>query len=263
MKATILITGEKKEKYLIQTINSCLNQNYYNYEIILLFSYLKNLNLLKKKFNKKIIFKKILKKKRNPVKDQLFKISEGIKISTGKFIFLLDGDDQFKTDKLKVIMRERKRNKLFIDDHFLLKKNKLSYRKSNIIKNNFLYKYAINPWPDKVCTSCISGKKKLFENFYRKVNIYKYQYLAIDIMLVIFYLRNLHKLKKTLTIKKILNVSVDTNYSSIFKKIYWERRIEQHKYLKEAQFINFSVEFYMTKLIYNLFCFHRYIRKIF
>lgn len=263
MRATILITGEKKEKYLIQTINSCLNQNYYKYEIILLYSHLKNLEFLKKKFNKKIIFKKILRKKRNPVKDQLFKISEGIKISTGKFIFLLDGDDQFKINKLKVIMKKREKNKLYIDDHLLLKKNKLSYEKTNKFKNNFLYKYGMNPWPDKVCTSCISGNKKLFENFFRRVNIYKYKYLAIDIMIVIFYLKNLHKIKETLTIKKILNVSVDTNYSNIFKKIYWERRIEQHKYLKEIQFINFSLEFYIAKLIYNLFCFHKYIQKIF
>ena len=64
MKATILITGEKKENFLVQTINSCLNQNYYNYEIILLYSNLKNLNFLKKKFYKKIIFKKIFIKKK-------------------------------------------------------------------------------------------------------------------------------------------------------------------------------------------------------
>ena len=63
MKATILITGENKENYLIETINSCLNQNYYNYEIILIYSHLKNFNLIKKKFGFKIIFKKIRIKK--------------------------------------------------------------------------------------------------------------------------------------------------------------------------------------------------------
>ena len=63
MKATILITGENKEKYLYKTINSCLNQNYKNYEIILLFSNIGNIEILKKKFHKKIRFKKIFKKK--------------------------------------------------------------------------------------------------------------------------------------------------------------------------------------------------------
>ena len=80
MKATILITGENKENYLIDTISSCLNQNYRNYEIILLFSKLKNLNLLQKK-ELEIKIKALNKlKEKNPVQDQLYKISVGIKI---------------------------------------------------------------------------------------------------------------------------------------------------------------------------------------
>lgn len=263
MKATILITGEKKENFLVETINSCLNQNYYNYEVILLYSNLKNLNLLKRKFNKQIIFKKIFIKKNNPVKDQLFKISEGIKVATGQFIFLLDGDDRFKKNKLKVIMNLRKKNMLYFDDHLMLQKNKLSYIKNNNLKNNFLYKFFINPWPDKVCTSCISGEKKLFENFFQHININKYQYLAIDILILIFYLKNIYKIKKKLTIKSILDESVDTNYSDYSKSIYWKRRVEQHKYLKEIQSINYSLEFYFSKFIYNLFYFQKYIQRIF
>ena len=263
MKATILITGEKKENFLVQTISSCLKQNYYNYEIILLFSNLKNLNLLKRKFNKQIVFKKILIKKRNPVKDQLFKISEGIKLATGQFIFLLDGDDQFKKNKLKLIINSRKKNMLNLDDHILLKKNKLSYINHNKIKDNFFYKFFLNPWPDKVCTSCISGEKKLFVNFFRNININKYQYLAIDILILIFYLDKIYKIKKKLTIKNVLEKSVDTNYSDYLKSIYWKRRIEQHKYLKEVQSINYSLEFYFSKFIYNLFYFQKYIRRIF
>ena len=65
-------------------------------------------------------------------------------------------------------MNLRKKNMLYFDDHLLLKKNKLSYKKNNNLKNNFLYKFLINPWPDKICTSCISGEKKLFENFFDK-----------------------------------------------------------------------------------------------
>ena len=122
MKATILITGEKKENFLVKTISSCLKQNYCNYEIILLFSNLKNLNLLKRKFNKQIIFKKIFIKKKNPVKDQLFKISEGIKVATGQFIFLLDGDDQFKKNKLKQIMNIKKKNFSILTIIYYLKK---------------------------------------------------------------------------------------------------------------------------------------------
>ena len=164
MKATILITGENKEKYLYKTINSCLNQNYKNYEIILLFSNLSNIENLKKKLQKKIRSNTILKKK-NPVKDQLNKISEGIKIAKGKFIFLLDGDDLFKKDKIKKILGNRDKNKIYLDNHILLENNKFTYRARNKLKDNFIYRYLINPWPDKVCTSCISGEKDYLKNF--------------------------------------------------------------------------------------------------
>ena len=176
---------------------------------------------------------------------------------------MLDGDDQFKKNKLKQIMNLKKKKFLYLDDHLLLKKNKLSYVNNNKLKNNIFYKFLINSWPDKVCTSCISGEKKLFENFFRHVNINKYEYLAIDILIVIFYLKNIYKIKQKLTIKNVLNKSVDTNYSNYLKLIYWKRRIEQHKYLKEIQSINYSLEFYFSKFIYNLFYFQKYIRRIF
>ena len=262
MKATILITGENKEKYLYKTINSCLNQNYKNYEIILLFSNISNIEILKKKFHKKIRFKKTFKKK-NPVKDQLNKISEGIKIAKGKFIFLLDGDDLFKKDKIKKIIGKKEKNKIYLDNHILLENNKFTYRARNKLKDNFIYRYIINPWPDKVCTSCISGEKRLFEEFFKKVNINKYNYLAIDILIIIFYLNKIIRFDDILTVKNVLNVSVDKKFSNIYKKIYWERRIEQHKFLKEVQFKNYSLEFYFSKLISYFFDFQKYIQRTF
>ena len=263
MKVTILITGEKKENYLIETINSCLNQNYYSYEIILIYSHLKNLDLIKKKFRYKVIFKQIRKKKQNPVKDQLYKISEGIKIANGDYIFLLDGDDLFKKNKLKEVIKLAKKNKLNIDDHILKNNNRYVYKGANKLKDFDLYKFLINPWPDKICTSCISGDKKLFKLFFNKINISKYNYLAVDILITIFYLNKIHKINNIFTIKKSLNDSVDLNYSNYFKKIYWERRIEQHRYLKKVQSINFSLEFYISVFIYFLFICWGNIRKIF
>ena len=63
--------------------------------------------------------------------------------------------------------------------------------------------------------------------------------------------------------KKVLNVSVDKKFSNIYKKIYWERRIEQHKFLKEVQSKNYSLEFFFSKLISYFFDFQKYIQKIF
>ncbi len=263
MKATILITAENKENFLIDTIESCLKQTYKNVEIILLFTYLKNLELLKKKFKKKIIFKKVYYKIQNPVKDQFHKISEGLKFANGEFIFLLDGDDLFKSNKVRKLIKLGKKNKIFIDDYIILENKKYKYQKNNKFKKNFIFKYFINPWPDKICTSCISGRKEMFKNFFKRNNHNMFNFLAVDILITIFYLHNISKIKDILTIKRQLKISVDKNYSNIFKQTYWKRRIEQHTYLKKVQSINYSMEFYLSKFISYLFDFHKYIQRIF
>ena len=45
----IIITAENKENYINKTIQSCLNQTYKNFELIVCYTKLKNENLLKKK----------------------------------------------------------------------------------------------------------------------------------------------------------------------------------------------------------------------
>ena len=245
MKASIIIVGEKKEDYLEQTVNSCLKQNYKNSEIILVYSKLKNLEYLKKKFQNSVIFKKIIYKIKNPVLDQINKIREGVKLSNGKYIFLLDGDDIFKTNKLTETIRLNNKKELCLDNHIILHNNKFLYYKNKIFKKYRFYKYFFNPWPEKICTSCISGPKKLFEDFFLKHRKIKTKYLAIDALLVIYYLNKLKKINKILTIKIIDKKGVDKKYSNIFSEIYWKRRIEQHKYLKKNFNGNFKFEYYL------------------
>ena len=88
-------------------------------------------------------------------------------------------------------------------------------------------------------------------------------FLAIDILITIFYLQNISKIEDILTIKRQLKISVDKNYSNILKQTYWKRRIEQHTYLKKVQSVNYSMEFYLSKFISYLFNFCKYIQKIF
>ena len=49
VEASIIITAENKEKFIYKTIKSCLNQNFLNYEIIVIYSHLDNEKFLKKK----------------------------------------------------------------------------------------------------------------------------------------------------------------------------------------------------------------------
>lgn len=245
MKASIIIVGERKEDYLERTIISCLKQKYKNLEIILVYSKLRNLEYLRNKFQNRIFFKKINLKINNPVLDQINKIKEGVKSSNGKYIFLLDGDDAFKSNKLSKIIKINKKKLLCLDNHIVSNNKKLLYYKNKTLKKYKFYKYFFNPWPEKICTSCISGPKILFEDFFLNHKKIKTKLLAIDALLIIYYLDKLKIINDILTIKKIDKKGVDKKYSNILSKIYWERRIEQHKYLKAIYNSNYKFEYYL------------------
>ena len=85
--------------------------------------------------------------------------------------------------------------------------------------------------------------KNLFDNFFLNNKIISSKYLAIDVLLIIFYLDRIQILKQILTIKKESLISVDKKYSNKLSEIYWARRIEQHKYLKKKYklIINLSI----------------------
>lgn len=253
MRASIIITGDKKENFLKDTIESCLKQNCRDFEIILVYNKLHNFKHLKEIFKNKIIFKKIKKKIKNPVRDQLYKIYEGLKTAKGKYIFLLDGDDIFKKNKLISILNIKKKNCLFLDDHLILKRGKYIYKNNKFYKKYLIYKLLFNSWPDKICTSCISGQKELFTKFYESIKIQKIKFLAIDILLTIFYIEKLYKVSKILTVKKIVQDSVDNNYLYLFSKIYWQRRIEQHKFFKNFKKKKYTLEYYFCILMTYIF----------
>ena len=112
MKSSILITSYNKGKYLEQCILSCLNQNTINEgEILVLDNYSNdNSDQILKKFENKI---KIYKKKKIsefPAINQIDLIKEGIEISKGDTIFLLDGDDYFLENKLSAVNNLFKKN---------------------------------------------------------------------------------------------------------------------------------------------------------
>ena len=112
MKFTILITSYNKGKYLKKCIQSCLNQNKSDYEIILCDNYSNDgTTTILTEFENKI---KIIKKKRvskyAPV-NQMDLIQEGLHISKGDYICLLDGDDYFYSDKLKTLEKYLNINK--------------------------------------------------------------------------------------------------------------------------------------------------------
>ena len=260
IKNTVIITAEKKDKTIIKTIQSCLNQVNKNFEIIVAYSKFKDENKIKKSIkSKKVIFFKIKKKLNNKVQDQLFKIKQSLKISKGKNIFLLDGDDIFNKNKIEIISKIIGHKEIMIlDNYFVLINNKKLKNKYMGHEKNYLYKKLINDWPKNVCTSAISIKRELLFKFFNEIKINKNKYLAIDILLAIYCSKKkkLLRLNKFLTSKIEINESVDKDYIGYSNKLYWYRRLEQHKYnsfIKKKKY--FSLDFFVSYILTLFFRF--------
>jgi len=254
IESTIIITAENQEKFIERCIKSCLNQSVKNIEIIIIFTKLKNINVLKKKYlSKNIVFLNITKKINKPTQDQLFKIKQGLLISKGKYIFLLDGDDTYKKNKVKEAINSIKDKKvLFLDSYENNKDNIKQINKVHGFKETNLYKTLINTWPKGVCTSCIVLNRDLLNEFFKKIRTRKFNYLAIDILLAIYcnIKYKVIKSSKILTKKYYVKDSVDSSYVGFFNKYYWFRRSEQHDfytYINKSKKLN--LDFIITKII--------------
>jgi|TARA_B110000971_G_scaffold177596_1_gene183307 glycosyltransferase involved in cell wall biosynthesis len=235
IKFTIIITAEKKERYILETIKSCLKQSLLRkFRIIVVYSKLNNEKLVKNRFLdlKNLIFLKCPLKKISPTNDQLFKIEMATKFLKDEWVLLLDGDDLFLEKKLKTLQTlNLNKNKVYLHDHQIITGKTLSNStKHKNYKKLFLYKFLFNDWPEKINTSSILLSSKTLKNFYKTANPYQWKYLAIDVQLVLhFYYKNKFVfLSKILTLKRENINNLDKKYSNYFSKIYWLRRLEQH-----------------------------------
>ena len=114
MDFSIIINTHDQSKFLGECIKSCINQNYLNYEIIIVDTS-KKPSKNKHIKNKKIKYFHLKENSRKfPVLNQMHQIRYGFKKSKGKYICLLDGDDRFSSSKLTTIFKKFKKSKIQI-----------------------------------------------------------------------------------------------------------------------------------------------------
>lgn len=255
---TVIITADYQERYIFDAINSCISQkNIRNLQIIITFSILKNEKILREKYKeyKNVIFLKSKKIKKYSTQDQIYKISQGLKIISRGNVYLLDGDDLFYKNKIFFLQKRIQRFGLVIFNNYKIldgKKiiNSTIYKK---YKKNFLYRKIFNNWPDKIRTSSISISYQLLNKFYQETDPYLWKYLAIDAQLAIFFQaqKKINYINKDLTLKRIHLNNLDSTFSNVFTAIYWKRRAEQHKLYKNItnKKIYFSLDYFLTKII--------------
>ena len=182
--------------------------------------------------------------------NQISGIIRLFKKSRGDIIFLLDGDDRFKKNKLKFISNIFDKNEKlnFIQDKPYLTKNKqLMYLKN---KN-----YVFSIWPSFYPTSCISLKRKYFLNFLKFINQNEFPNLEIDARLAMFaHLdKNFLKINKNLTIYNYDEYGITSKYAK-YSKNWWIKRKEAFDYLyKISKKLKIKTltgpDYYLTKFI--------------
>ena len=252
---SILVTNFNKEKFIKKSIKSILDQSFKNYEIILFDDCSTDNSIAKIKNFKNIKLIRNNKKKFNssPL-NQMYGILCAFKKSKGNLICLLDSDDIFEKKKLKEVSDFFNRNKNIDlvanlpnnDSYFKLKRRTVS---------------SFN-WPSIFPTSCISFRRKFFNNFKKCMYIDKFNNLEIDARLIIYsyFFKNFDIIEKRLT----KYTSDEEGISSKYKKFniyWWFKRKEAFDYLSLVlvkRKLNFpkTLDYYFTNLVYfflNLF----------
>ena len=248
---SILITSFNKSKFLKKTIDSCIKQNFQNKEILVFYDCSKggSLEILNKIKKVKIIKNKKKKYSSSPL-NQIYGIKELFKISKGEIIFLLDGDDKFKKDKLSHVFQIFKKNKKI---HFIQDKPFLSDKKKfmSLKKKNHLFSI----WPSFYPTSCMALRRSFFAEFIKYLEENKFPNLEIDARLSMFaYLKNEFSfLKRSLTIYNYDEFGITSNYKKYYKN-WWKKRNEAFSYLifltkKLKVSFRMGPDFYLTRLI--------------
>ena len=232
MKSSILITSYNKGKYIDQCISSCINQDIADdIEILVLDNYSEDTS--NEVFNKYRDNIKIFKKKRvsiHPALNQIDLIKEGLSISNGNLIYLLDGDDFFLKNKLHNVNNIFKKNpKIKVVFDTSLKK-----RENNFSTYKIKEKINKNIWPTIINTSSITIKKEFILEILNKKLLDNFSLLEIDFRINV-YSRNIKKnfiiTKDTYTVYRQLNDSIMGNTKKYSSK-WWKKRKQAHEFMK-------------------------------
>ncbi len=230
-KASVLIANYNNAAFIDQCINSILDQNYKNIEIIFVDDNSSD-NSIKvvKKYLKKV---KLIKKKKKlgiGCFDQIASFQEAYKKSTGDVIFFLDSDDYFHKKKIFTFMKKFDSNKnIEILFDFPIKKfDKKKILEKSIQKNYNSY------WPYIFPTSCIAVKKQKIKDIFNQCKFKKFPNIWLDFRVCVFakhILNQYNFLDKNLTYYR----QTENNISSKFKHLsvnWWKRRMQAHNYIK-------------------------------
>ena len=261
---SILINNYNNSEFIKKSINSCLNQSYKNLEIIVYDDKSddgsdKIIGKIKKRNVKKIFNKKKISK--SGALNQLEAIYKSFYKSKGEIIFLLDSDDFYLKNKVKLFVDIFEKNKKidFIQDnpiYFFPKKN-LRFKKRLQRKI-----FTIHTWPYFNPTSTMVFRRKFLAEILKKISFSRKKFgkMFFDaraFVYIYFFGKNYLTLDKYLTLYN-QNDTGDTvkNYNTK-NALWWKRRYEYHQFVKflflKQNKSHFKLFDYYFTLFMNLF----------
>jgi glycosyltransferase involved in cell wall biosynthesis len=255
---SIIISNFNKANYLEECLNSCVNQNYRNIEIIVCDDHSNDNSIdIVKKFKNIILIRNKHKKLKSAANNQINCLRLAYLKSKGEIIFLLDSDDYFERSKVRKIVHYFYNNpKLdFLQDCAYLVNQKK--KKKSFLKNNSIF----SPWPQFYSTSTMSLRRGYLNHLFNKVITKLFAFVEIDTQIFIYnYFANKNNYK-------LLNIFL-TNYRknsygimSGFPKFsfnWWERRLNVYQFLfflckkHNFTFKKQTIDYNLCKLIVNL-----------
>ena len=252
MKVSVVIANYNSSSYIRQCIESLNSQTYKDLEIIFFDdnSADNSLDIIKQFANVKVIENKAQTKFGSL--NQLNAFKKAVEISEGDLIFLLDSDDYFDDKKIEKVVNYFKNNenaKIVFDYPFIVE-NK------NIYPDKIKKKIFTTYWPYIHPTSCISIKKKNFQELLKFISYKDFPDVWIDLRICIFskyILKDFHVICENLTFyrKSVSNVSSEFKK---FTKKWWKRRRQAHKFYQKFSednklYFRKNFDFLITKMI--------------
>ena len=256
---SVLINNYNNQKYCVQAVQSVLDQNYNNIEIIFYDDFSDDLSLKKiiELKNDKIRIIRNTTRGKDYSLNQMKAIFEALKKSKGEIVCILDSDDFFKRNKIRKVVNffnQNDKQEILFDKPINYFDRKKQYKDKKVFRTRYL------KWPIFPPTSCISLRSKNLKNIEKKIFINRFQELWFDFRVATFFAikkKQFNILDAYLTYYRQHEVSFDRKYKKYVNFDWWHRRAQAYDFLKyidrkiyKKQF--FSFDNLITKLIIRL-----------
>lgn len=242
-KVSILIPTYNGEKYIKETIDSCLNQTYPNIEIIVIddCSIDNTVNILKQ-YDKEI--KLYLNEQNQGISKN---VNKGVDLLTGEYFILLGHDDLLSKDHVKIMVNEFDNNTVSVCCNSILI-NSLSEEFGLLLKDKVQIKKFYQPLfflsMDNFINSCgMIHKTEIF----RRIKGWDERFRNYGEWL--YYIKSLKygKISYTMKIKSKYRRH-DTNITNTFKELNVKKELEEY-FLYSREFACKSSKFNRIKFL--------------